>query len=219
MFSGIVQEIGAVQHLDLSDGILNVTVSASVLVSDLKIGDSISINGCCQTVIDKQDSPSKSYFVVQAVEETLKKTNLKKLKTGDKVNLETSLRIGDKISGHFVSGHVDCTGEVRSITSDGGNTLIKIKFPMEFVKFIAPKGSIAVNGVSLTVINVQNNVCEFDFALIPFTMTNTNLGLVKKGDLVNLEVDLIGRYLINYFENLNQGEKNTLSGEKTKQYA
>lgn len=196
MFSGIVQEIGTITDLKTKNGLLELIVSCEKL-SGIELGDSISVDGCCQTVTET----FKKSFTVQATEETLQKTNFKNYKVNDKVNLEPALKLGDKISGHLVSGHVDSTGEIYEVINDGDNTIVKIKYPKELKKFIAKKGSVTVNGVSLTVIesNAEGN-CIFSFTLIPFTKSNTNLGLIKKGNLVNLEIDLVSRYLINYLE-------------------
>lgn len=194
MFSGIVQDIGIVEKLEAKNGLLELTIS-SRKISSLKIGDSIAINGCCQTIVNT----SQHSFKVQATQETLSKTNFTKLKIDSKVNLEPSLKLGDKLDGHLVSGHIDATEEVTDISTINGDTIIKILFPKELKNFISPKGSISVNGVSLTVIEAKND--HFSFTLIPYTSDNTNLGLLKTGDLVNLEVDLIGRYLVNYLKN------------------
>jgi len=201
MFSGIVQEIGIVKSLQMKDGILDLVISSNELIKNLKNGSSIAVNGCCLTVANI----TQSFFKIQITEETLKKTNLVNLKIGSKVNLESSLKLGETIDGHLVSGHVDTVGKISGITSSGDNKIIKISFGGDYQKYIAPKGSVAINGVSLTVINSKNN--EFDFTLIPFTRDNTNLGLIKIGDLVNLEIDLISRYLINYLENKKQEVK------------
>ena len=201
MFSGIVQEVGIIKNLESKDGLLELTVSSECLVGALKSGSSIAINGCCQTVIEKD----KNSFKVQATEETLKKTNFLNLKINSKVNLEPALKVGETIDGHLVSGHIDTVGEISDILSCGENQTVKISFPGEYGKYIAPKGSIAVNGVSLTIIDLDNVRAglkpALTLTLIPFTRDNTNLGLLKIGDLVNLEVDLVSRYLVNYYEN------------------
>ena len=195
MFSGIIQESGTVKDLKTRNEILEITISSKDL--NLKVGSSIAVDGCCLTVVEL----ASQGFTVQVTQETLRKTNFQNLKSGSKVNLEPSLKLGDSLDGHLVSGHIDASGEVSKIIQDGENTVVKISYPRELRNFIAQKGSIAVNGVSLTVIESKNNV--FSFTLIPFTRDNTNLGLLKEGDLVNLEVDLISRYLINYMENTN----------------
>ena len=215
MFSGIIKEIGTVEKLESNNEILNLTISSNL--KNISLGDSISVDGCCLTVtqdyrqtglqanrtIDPQVLKSSSPqiltpFTVQITQESLLKTNLSNLKIGSKVNLEPSLKVGDSLDGHLVSGHIDNTGEVCEIQDDGENRIVKIIFPKELRSFIAPKGSVSVNGVSLTVIDVVNDT--FSFTLIPYTKNNTNLGLIKIGDLVNLEVDLISRYLVNYME-------------------
>ncbi|OGI10225.1 MAG: riboflavin synthase subunit alpha [Candidatus Melainabacteria bacterium RIFCSPLOWO2_02_FULL_35_15] len=199
MFSGIVQEIGIIKDIGMKNRILELTISSKHLINDLKIGSSIAVNGCCLTVVEC--SPAKT-FKVQVTEETLKKTNFLNLKSGLKVNLESSLKLGETIDGHLVSGHIDTVGEVSDICSSGENKIIKISYSSEYGKYIAPKGSISVNGVSLTIIESKND--KFDFTLIPFTRDNTNLGLLKAGDLVNLEIDLISRYVVNALESTRQ---------------
>ena len=194
MFSGIVQEIGTVKNLESRNKILELTISCDQLISNLKTGSSVSVNGCCLTVVEI----SKNSFEVEATEETLKKTNISSLQINSKINLELSLKAGDSIDGHLVLGHVDNIGKVKEIETFGENTLVTILFDEAFGKYIAPKGSIAINGVSLTVIDVKNNT--FSFTLIPFTRDNTNLGLLKIGDAVNLEIDVLSRYLVNYLE-------------------
>lgn len=191
MFSGIIQEIGIVDKIESRSGISEITVSCGNLLNNLEIGDSVAIDGCCQTVIKKNSNS----FLVQATQETLEKTNFNKLQKGSKINLELSLKLGDKICGHFVSGHIDATGEISNILSPDENKIIKIKFPRELQGYIASKGSISVNGVSLTVIDSQSG--EFSFTLIPFTRDNTNLGSLEIGNPVNLEVDIISRYVVN----------------------
>ena len=205
MFSGIVREIGTIENLESKNGILELTISCKELIKALNLGDSIAIDGCCQTVIET----SPPFFKVQAVKETLNKTNFQNFKLGSKVNLEPSLKLNNKIDGHFVSGHIDTTGEVLEIKTNCENQIISISYPEKLSKFIAPKGSITVNGVSLTVIELKD--LKFNFSLIPYSRNNTNLGLIKIGNLVNLEIDLLSRYIVNY-----------LSKEKdfiTKQYA
>lgn len=195
MFSGIVQEIGVVDKVESQSGISEITIGCNEIIKSIKPGDSVSVNGCCQTVVLKNDKS----FSVQATDETLQKTNFQKLQKGSKVNLEDSLRLGDKICGHLVSGHVDDSGIVSDILSFGENKVIKISFPKKLSDYIAAKGSVSVNGVSLTVIDSKDG--EFNFTLIPFTRDNTNLGNLKIGDHVNLEVDIISRYVVNCLNN------------------
>lgn len=195
MFSGIVREIGILKSREFQNGILNIIIESKKLISELEIGDSVAVNGSCLTVIEK----TSNSFKVQATEETLVKTNFEKLTAGSKLNLELALKVGDKLDGHLVLGHVDACGEISDILSVQENKIIRVSIPKGLELYIAPKGSISVNGVSLTVIDSKNS--EFGFTLIPYTRDNTNLGLVKIGDLVNLEIDLVSRYLVNYIEN------------------
>lgn len=194
MFSGIVQELGIVKDLTSKNGIVEISVSSK---NCLKTGNSIAVNGCCLTVVDI----SRNLFKVQVTQETINKTSFQNLKIGARVNLEPSLRLGDKLDGHLVLGHVDTAGEVTEVIKDNENAIVKILYPHELKNYIAPKGSITVNGVSLTVIESKDNI--FSFTLIPYTRDNTNLGLLKEGDLVNLEADLVSRYLVNYLGNTN----------------
>ena len=192
MFSGIVQEIGIVKSIKSSNGILNIEISCGVLgesTKDLKEGHSIAVNGCCQTAVEI----TQSSFIVQATEETLNKTNFKNFKVGSQVNLETPLKIGDKISGHMVSGHVDAACEISEIISSGDNKIVKINFPKELRSHIVSKGSITVNGVSLTVVNSQNN--SFSVCIIPYTFEHTNFKTIKPGSIVNIEFDILGKYI------------------------
>ena len=195
MFSGIVKEIGTIVNLENKKGILEASVSSITIIKDLKVSESVAVNGFCLTVSRIQDQ----IFIVQIVEETFNKTNFKQLKIGAKVNLEPSLRLNEKLDGHLVLGHVDGIGKIQNITALDENKVLQVDFQQQDIrKHIAQKGSITVNGVSLTVVNVD--IDWFSFVLIPYTRDNTNLGLIKTNDLVNLEIDVISRYLVNYLE-------------------
>ncbi len=185
MFTGIIREIGFLKN-KISSG--KTTLDLEVLCNKIKPkkGDSIAVNGVCLTVIKK----TKNSFWVNVVSETFNKTNLKLLHKNSPVNLEPALQINDTFDGHFVTGHIDNIGIV---TKKNAHVLI-ISFPKNLSKFIAKKGSITINGVSLTVAKIQQN--KLNVALIPFTYKNTNLGILKKGDKVNIEIDIIARYLI-----------------------
>ncbi len=185
MFTGIIQEIGAISKITpKEDGIIELEIKSS-LASNKKEGDSMAIDGTCFTIT----SHNQTKFTVQAIDETINKTNLKNYKPGSRVNLENPLKIGDGLDGHFVSGHIDFCSEV---TSTQNNQLI-IKVPPTMRKFFALKGSVAINGVSLTISHMD--LLTFGVSLIPTTLEKTNLGLLQKGDPVNIEVDLIARYL------------------------
>jgi len=189
MFTGIIEEIGKVEQVSLSGGNLRLKVKASGILSDLKAGDSININGACQTVIEVKDN----HFTVEAVEETLKRTNLGHLKTKDSVNLERALRPSDRLGGHLVSGHVDFVGRIKSIIQKDRSHVFEFEFPKEYQSLFIEKGSVAIDGVSLTVVQVLKN--SFTVSVIPFTMKQTTFGAKKTGDAVNIETDLIGKYV------------------------
>lgn len=154
-----------------------------------KLGDSISINGICSTVIKQ----TKTSFCVEYMEETLKKANVSFWKKNNAVNVEPSLKLQDLLGGHFVSGHIDCIGNITNIQRKPKSKLLEVKFPQKFNKYIIEKGSIALDGVSLTVFNVKPN--NFKVSLIDHTLKSTNLNNLIKGDQVNLEFDLIAKYL------------------------
>ncbi|MCJ7498250.1 MAG: riboflavin synthase [candidate division Zixibacteria bacterium] len=189
MFTGIIEEIGEIEYISSGIKSKNLKVKAEKVLKDLKTGDSVNISGACQTVIEvKQNS-----FVVQAVEETLKRSNLSRLKTGDEVNLERALRFSDRLGGHLLSGHIDCTAEIKSINSTGDSLIYEISFPLEYADLLVEKGSIAVEGISLTIAELKKS--SFVVSVIPFTLKTTNLKEKKVKDIVNLEFDLLGKYV------------------------
>jgi len=187
MFTGIIKELGKIKSLKKNGDKLVVSIKSD---QKLAIDDSISVNGVCSTVIKIE---SKG-FTVEYMPESLKITDIPKWKEGDKVNLEPPLKIGDKINGHFVQGHIDTTGKISKIENDE----FEISFKKKYSKFIALKGSISVDGISLTISKVQKN--SFTVSLIPHTLKNTTLGFKKVGDLVNIEVDMMSRYLKRLFD-------------------
>lgn len=189
MFTGIVHEVGILQKREKKGENVTFTVHAQALIESLKEGMSMSVNGACLTV----EYLFKDAFKATAVPETLQKTNLGKMNVGGRVNLEPALSLGEKIDGHLVTGHVDAVGEVigKEIISSG--QMLKVRVPDFLQKFIAQKGSITLNGVSLTVVDMNNGILEV--ALIPYTRKHTNLGDLRKGDILNIEVDLVARYL------------------------
>jgi len=191
MFTGLVEEIGVVSRKESFGTGVKLTVSGNVIMDDLKIDDSVAINGVCQTVI----AFNKNSFEVVAIEETLRKTTFGELKIGSKVNLERAAKVGDRLGGHIVQGHVDCTGNLIEIKNEGAGTLLKFAFPEEFKKYIVPVGSITINGISLTVARVDEK--SFSVGIIPHTWDKTIIGNLKVGDKVNLEFDVLGKYLEN----------------------
>lgn len=194
MFTGIIEEVGKVKSVVQKGKARVFAISSEKLLNDIKIGDSVAVNGVCLTVFEKLNE----YFKVEAVEETIKKTNLGNLKTGDRVNLELSLKLGDRLGGHIVLGHVDTTGVIENILKLKNSWIFEIKFPNEFRKYIIPKGSIAVDGISLTIAEVDDN--KFKVSIIPFTWENTNLKFKRSGDRVNLEFDFFGKYIESFLK-------------------
>ena len=198
MFTGIIESIGKVLSLKKEKENLRIEVESSIS-KELKIGQSIAHNGVCLTVESKQ----KGKYTVTAVKETLSKTNLRLLRKGSFVNLERSLKIGDRLDGHFVQGHVDTTAICKEIKKEKGSWLFK--FGVRSSKsgeeeLIINKGSICINGVSLTVVKVSEPRTSdyklyFSVAIIPHTFKHTNFSLLKKGDLVNIEFDVLGKYI------------------------
>ncbi len=189
MFTGLIEEIGKIKSITNLGGGIKIKVAASKIMEDVKIDDSISINGVCQTAI----SVGNNEFEVIAIEETLKKTNFNKLKPNQEVNLERAVRLSDRLGGHLVQGHIDCVGYITAITKSKTEHLITISYPLEFAKYIVPVGSICINGVSLTVAKLKSTT--FTVAIIPHTWDMTIFKHFKIGDLVNLEFDIIGKYL------------------------
>jgi riboflavin synthase len=190
MFTGIIEEIGTVGWVRRRGEGFAVEVEASVVSTDLRPGDSVCVNGACLTII--QTVPCRS-FCVEVVPETLEKTNLLFLAAGHKVNLERSLKVGDRLSGHMVLGHVDGVGELTECVRTGLGREVRVRPPSRLMPYIALKGSVALDGASLTVSSVSEG--DFGISLIPYTLENTVSGSYVVGTRVNIEVDVIARYL------------------------
>lgn len=189
MFTGLVEEKGELLNkIKTGDG-YQLIISASKIMEDLKIGSSISVNGCCLTVVKKESSN----FAVDTIEETLKKTNLGSLKIGDKVNLERSLKADARLGGHFVLGHIDTTGIIEEIKELSNSHYMTISYPKNFKKYLIYVGSVAIDGVSMTVAQLEGN--RFSVGIIPFTWHETIFSDKKAGDSVNLEFDVLGKYV------------------------
>lgn len=200
MFTGIVKCRGVVNDVRMHEregSALTLVVDINELAGRTKIGDSISVNGVCLTVI-ALDGSNATFNVIG---ETVRRSNVGMLKKGDYVNLEPSIRAGESMDGHFVLGHVDGTGTIVERREEGDQVLMGIEVSRELMKYIAMKGSVAVDGVSLTVAGVKDNI--FYVALIPHTLHVTTLGLKGKGEKVNIEVDIIARYIANILEYTN----------------
>ena len=210
MFTGIVAETGKIANITHLEGGLEFQIACS-FASDTHIDESISVNGVCQTVTKK----SESDFTVQAVEETLRKTNMNALKVGDLVNLERSLTLEDRIEGHLVQGHVDTTAQILKFDKEGTNWLLKVAIPTEYANYIVGRGSIALDGISLTV--ARETTETFTVAIIPYTYEHTNLKNRSPGEMLNIEFDIFGKYVLKYLSNLDGDKKSDLTRQKLKQ--
>ncbi|VAV85102.1 Riboflavin synthase eubacterial/eukaryotic [hydrothermal vent metagenome] len=188
MFTGIIEDLGVVKHIKKDLNNLHITIK-SELTPELKIDQSISHNGICLTVVDLKTET----YTVTAIKETLDKTNLTSLKINDTVNLERSLKIGDRLDGHIVQGHVDQIGTCINVEEENGSWLYTFEYDDRLGNITIEKGSITVNGVSLTIVNSKKNT--FSVAIIPYTYLHTNFNSFKKNTLVNLEFDVIGKYV------------------------
>jgi riboflavin synthase len=194
MFTGIVTDVGRVRAVRDTNRDRRFEIETAFDLSTVDIGASVSHAGCCLTVVEK----GEDWFAVEVSGETLSLTTLDGWTEGKRVNLERAARVGDELGGHIVSGHVDGMGEVLSIESEGGSHRVRIRAPRPLHRFIAPKGSITVEGVSLTVNDVEDDV--FGVNLIPHTWDVTTLGELKAGSRVNLEIDMLARYLARWRE-------------------
>ncbi len=189
MFTGIIEELGTVQSVVKGTNSAQIRIHAPIIVSDVKLGDSIAVNGVCLTVV----AFDSATFTAEAMAETLAKTNLGDLKSGEKVNLERALRLNDRLGGHLVSGHVDGVGTITRQVKEDIAIVTEISYPSHLGKYLVPKGSVAIDGISLTIVQVNGHT--FTVALIPHTRGITTLGFKKVGDRVNLEADVISKYL------------------------
>jgi len=185
LFTGIVEEVGNVKSV----GSGKLTVSASAVLEATRLGDSMAVNGACLTV----SAMNSGSFSVDVMPETLKRTNLGQLHPGSSVNLERALMVGGRVGGHLVQGHVDATGRVVSLVREGGAVIAKLAAPPEVLRYVVEKGFIAADGVSLTVVGYDKS--SFSVSLVGYTLNNTVLGSRKVGDQVNLEVDIIAKYV------------------------
>ena len=189
MFTGLVEEVGNIAgKIKTGDG-FKFKISAKKVVNDLDIGSSIAVNGCCLTVVEKD----KDTFAVDTIEETLKKTNLGQTNIGDNVNLERPLKAEERLGGHFVLGHIDTTGTVEEINELSNSHLMKISFPSQFSKYLIYVGSVSIDGTSMTVAQLGEN--NFSVGIIPHTWKETIFSKKKIGDSVNLEFDVLGKYV------------------------
>jgi len=187
MFSGIVEELAQIGNISKRANNTLFEIKAHNVLADVKIGDSVSVNGVCLTVIRKE----REAVFFEVIPQTLKATNLGSLRLSEKVNLERSLKIGERLSGHFVLGHIDCMGIIRKKCYINNNLCFQIAIPPEFIKYCIPRGSVAVDGISLTLVDCKSNI--FSVYLIPHTLKNTTLGFKGPSDKVNIEFDILAK--------------------------
>lgn len=192
MFTGLIEDTGKVTAAKISDNALLLEIESKKLASELKIGDSIAINGACQTVTEITNNSFKVY----ASPETMKITAFSEFKAGMYVNLERPLKLSDRLDGHLVTGHVDSTAVVSDIANDSGSTVISFETSNKIARQIVKKGSITIDGISLTVCDIKNNI--FSVSVIPHTRDNTCIRFYTKGTKVNIETDLIAKYIEKY---------------------
>jgi riboflavin synthase len=205
MFTGIIEEVGKIIALGASRGAKKLTIQAGKVLDDLKADDSIAINGVCLTVIDKK----RTCFSVEAVEETLSKTTIGHWRPDGEVNLERALRASNRLGGHFVQGHVDGVARVNGWQKQAGGALLTIEMPGDLKKYLVPKGSITVDGVSLTIANLTGS--KVKIALVPHTLAVTTLGKLKMNEQVNIETDMMGKYVYHILNPYQEQQKKNYS--------
>ncbi|MEM6625175.1 MAG: riboflavin synthase [Pseudomonadota bacterium] len=194
MFTGLVTDVGTIRKADHGEALTRFEVEAGYPAERIEMGASIMHSGVCLTVVDFGATETGSWWAVEAVPETLHRTVLGGWAEGSRINLEQSLRLGDELGGHFVFGHVDGVGEIIAVSPEGGSYRVTVRPPADIAKYFATKGSVAIDGVSLTVAEARDNG-DFDVAIIPHTWDATNLGEAAPGRKVNLEVDMLARYV------------------------
>jgi riboflavin synthase len=194
MFTGIIETLGTIQEIKKEKDNIHITIDSSI-TSELKIDQSVAHNGICLTVVALKDT----FYTVTAIDETIKKTNLSSWKTGDSVNLERAMKLGDRLDGHIVQGHVDQTGTCIVAQDTNGSWLYTFEYDDTLNNITIEKGSITVNGVSLTVVNSKKN--QFSVAIIPYTYEHTNFKSFEVGTKINLEFDVIGKYVSRLYAN------------------
>ena len=196
MFTGIISNVGIIKKIDLKEKNL-IEINAD-FINKIKIGESIACSGICLTVFKK----NRNSFFINVSNETIKKTNISNLVVGDKINLERSVQVGDDLSGHMVFGHVDGVSQVINIDTKSDSRILTIKIKKKISRFLISKCSITLDGISLTVNNVQDNLITIN--IIPHTWNNTSLKKLKVGDLLNTEIDMLARYVFKAIKNLKQ---------------
>jgi riboflavin synthase len=189
MFTGLIQEVGRVAAVESAKTGTQLRIVAPKVARKIRRGDSLAVNGCCLTVSSRRGNE----LVFDLLKETIARTNLKSLQPGSSVNLERALAANERLGGHFVQGHVDCVSPIIAFQKSGADFRLEIELPAEFARYVARKGSIAVNGISLTVAEILPR--SFAVWIIPYTKTHTNLDRAQPGDLMNLEFDILAKYV------------------------
>lgn len=203
MFTGLVEEVSKIQVLARNNNGARLFLMSDIISQDIKLGDSVSVNGVCLTVV-KIDNKQLGFDISK---ETLAISTFNQLQPNDIVNLERAMKASDRFGGHIVSGHIDCKGLFKNIVFDGMSHTMGFEIPTEFAKYLIKKGSICINGISLTIAKLQNNY--FEVAIIPHTYQNTNLSAIKKGAYVNIEIDMMAKYVEKHIENSIKNEHNS----------
>jgi len=212
MFTGLIEEIGTIGKIDrISGGGSRITIHAGIILSDLKVDHSVAVCGVCLTAVEIQNNG----FKVDAVGETLLKSTLNKLHIGQKVNLERAMRLSDRLGGHIVQGHVNGIGAVRQLAQRGENWYLEVEVPNELVNYLIKEGSIAIDGVSLTIASLKNNV--FGVSVIPHTYSNTIIREYKNNQPVNIETDFLARYVENFVRAYNVNGSSNITIDKLKE--
>ena len=196
MFTGIITDVGEILSIDLNNG--KIKISSKFNHNDIDIGASICCSGICLTVVEKDKYKNYSYFCFEVSQETISCTSVKFWKKNTKINLEKSLRFGDEVGGHLVTGHIDCLGEIVSINKSKNSNVFKIKYPKEYKRYVASKGSICLDGISLTINEAFDDF--FSVNIIPHTEENTSWSKISKGDSINIEFDVLARYVASQLE-------------------
>ena len=209
MFTGIIEEIGIIQKIDVIENGKRLKISASKIMDDVKVDDSVAVNGVCLTVIKLEQNS----FWAEAVGETLKKTTINKLYQNTNVNLERAVRLSDRLGGHLVQGHVNGIGVIKKINRLGENYYVEVRVPSDLEKYLIKEGSIAVDGISLTIANLTGSLVGI--SIIPHTWKNTNLRFRQISDEVNIEVDIIAKY-VEKLLNAKDKDANNLSDDVLK---
>jgi riboflavin synthase len=189
MFTGIIEELGTIKTVNKGRESATLKIGAEKVVEGLNLGDSVAVNGVCLTIVRFD----RTGFSAEVMAETLRKSNLGRLKSGDRVNLERAMRLGDRLGGHLVAGHVDATGTIKSTVREDIATVFTVEAPEDILRYIIDKGSVAIDGISLTVVDYDKK--SFRVSIIPHTASQTTLGFKRSGDTVNLEADMLAKFV------------------------